>query len=91
MPAEKYFRLAHGASIGYWWGAARCRRIWMSCTTTSFLLAQRGLSGNRESIEKKISVPQVMKEGHNSSNNTLDIFPLQALGERMTVARLEGN
>jgi hypothetical protein len=32
-----------------------------------------------------------MKEGHNSSNNTLDIFPLQALGERRTVARHEGN
>jgi hypothetical protein len=91
MPVEKYFRLAHGASIGYWWGAARCRRIWMSCTTTNFFLAQRGLSGNRESMEKKMSVPQVTNEGHNSSNNILDIFLLPAFGERMTVARFEGN
>jgi hypothetical protein len=42
-------------------------------------------------MEKKMSVPQVTKEGHNSSNNTLDMFLLATLGECMTVARFEGN
>ena len=42
------------------------------------LLDPSGHSGNRESIEKKTSVRQVTKAGHNSSNKTLDIVLLPA-------------